>query len=220
MWPRCWFLLCLGFVSAPDGRCGVLLFNPAEKCLTFTRVVSPASSPYSYQGTLSKWKLTGVHFTAGVHNVAQHRLHRPLAPPCASTPPMIGIYREKMFNVQTFASNEWFLQLPPPSPLVVCSSGGDRKAVTLVVSLNATKKLTRSCWFTSSSHHLGIFYFSPINGKVPGRTSGVCTSRQRHSGPVRGKDDLKRVYRKTLRFYCADFSSDKDSGVHVGQINT
>lgn len=108
----------------------------------------------------------------------------------------------------------------PPSPLVVCSSGGARKAVMLVVSLNATKKLTRSCWFTSSSHHSGIFYFSPINGKVPGRTSGVYTSRQRRSGPARGKDDLKGVYRPTLRFYCADFSSEKYSRVYVGQINT
>lgn len=118
-------------------------------------VVAPTSaSPSPYRGTVSKSKLTGVDFPAGLHAAAQRRLRRPPAPPCASAPPMIAIYREKLSRSDLcvcIASprSDWLLQLAPspplPSPRVVCSSGGDGEAVMLAVSLKATEKLTRSC---------------------------------------------------------------------------
>lgn len=96
-------------------------------------VVAPTSaSPSSYLGTLSKSKLAGVDFPAGLHAAARRRLRRPPAPPCASAPPMIAIYREKLSRSDLcvcIASprSDWLLQLPPPSlpcPPPALPSGG------------------------------------------------------------------------------------------------
>lgn len=180
-------------------------------------VVAPTpASPSPHRGTLSKSKLTGLDFPAGLHAAAQRRLRRPPAPPCASSPPMIARHREKLSRPDLricieSPRSDWLSQLPPPSPLLpspALPSGGlfiwrrqgsgDARSVP-EGNREVDALLLIHLIFSPFRNILG-FFFSTINGKVPGRTSGVYTSRQRHPGPVRGKDDLKPVCRQTLRF--------------------
>lgn len=168
-------------------------------------VVAPTSaSPSPYRGTLSKSKLTGVDFPAGLHAAAQRRLRRPPAPPCASAPPMIAIYREKLSRSDLcvcIASprSDWLLQLAPspplPSPalpsggLFIWRRQGSGDARSVPEGNREVDALLLIHLIFSPFRNI-LCFFSTINGKVPGRTSGVYTSRQRHPGPVRGKDDL------------------------------